>query len=57
MLRLLCQGASNREIADALSISENTAANHVRSILTKTGSANRTQAAMLAVSRGWVPPA
>ena len=57
VLRLLCQGASNREIAQQLSISENTAANHVRSILTKTSSANRTQAAMLAVSRGWVPPA
>jgi DNA-binding CsgD family transcriptional regulator len=57
VLGLLCQGASNREIAQQLSISENTAANHVRSILTKTGSANRTQAAMLAVSRGWVPPA
>jgi DNA-binding CsgD family transcriptional regulator len=56
VLRLLCQGASNREIAQRLSISENTAANHVRSILTKTNSANRTQAAMLAVSRGWVPP-
>lgn len=57
VLRLLCQGASNREIAERLSISENTAANHVRSILTKTNSANRTQAAMLAVSRGWAPPA
>ncbi len=57
VLRLLCQGASNREIARRLFISENTAANHVRSILMKTSSANRTQAAMLAVSRGWVPPA
>jgi DNA-binding CsgD family transcriptional regulator len=57
VLRLLCQGASNREISQQLTISENTAANHVRSILTKTSSANRTQAAMLAVSRGWVPPA
>jgi DNA-binding CsgD family transcriptional regulator len=55
VLRLVCQGATNREIAQRLVISENTAANHVRSILTKTGSANRTRAAMLAVSRGWVP--
>jgi DNA-binding CsgD family transcriptional regulator/tetratricopeptide (TPR) repeat protein len=57
VLRVLCAGASNREIAQQLSISENTAANHVRSILIKTGSANRTQAAMLAVSRGWIPSA
>ena len=57
VLRLLCQGASNREIAQQLFISQNTAANHVRSILTKTSSANRTQAALLAVSRGWVSPA
>ena len=55
VLRLVCEGATNREIAERLVISENTAANHVRSILTKTGSPNRTRAAMLAVSRGWVP--
>jgi DNA-binding CsgD family transcriptional regulator len=55
VLRLVCEGATNREIAQRLVISENTAANHVRSILTKTGSANRTRAAMLAVARGWVP--
>ncbi len=55
VLRLVCEGATNREIASRLVISENTAANHVRSILIKTGSANRTRAAMLAVSRGWVP--
>ena len=55
VLRLVCEGATNREIAQRLVISENTAANHVRSILIKTGSQNRTRAAMLAVSRGWVP--
>jgi DNA-binding CsgD family transcriptional regulator len=55
VLRLVCEGATNREISQRLVISENTAANHVRSILIKTGSANRTRAAMLAVSRGWVP--
>lgn len=58
MLRLLAEGSSNREIAARLRITENTAANHVRSILTKTGAANRTQVAMMAVSRGWLatPP-
>lgn len=54
VLRLLAAGSSNREIATRLKISENTAANHVRSILLKTGAANRTQVATLAVSRGWV---
>jgi DNA-binding CsgD family transcriptional regulator len=48
VLRLLAAGLLNREIAERLTISENTAANHVRSILAKTGSGNRTQAAMFA---------
>ncbi|CAN5762686.1 hypothetical protein BH20ACT6_BH20ACT6_08790 [soil metagenome] len=52
VLRLLGDGLINREIAERLVISENTAANHVRSILTKTGCANRTQAAMYAVTNG-----
>ncbi|HEY1704652.1 MAG TPA: AAA family ATPase [Trebonia sp.] len=54
VVRLLAEGSSNREIAARLTITENTAANHVRSILVKTGTANRTQAAMMAVSRGWL---
>jgi DNA-binding CsgD family transcriptional regulator/tetratricopeptide (TPR) repeat protein len=54
VLRLLVRGRSNRDIAAELSITENTAANHVRSILIKTGAANRTQVAMMAVSRRWV---
>jgi DNA-binding CsgD family transcriptional regulator len=54
VLQLLTRGTSNRDIARKLKISENTAANHVRSILSKTGAANRTQVAMLAVSEQWV---
>ncbi len=46
VVRLLGEGRTNREIAARLRISENTAANHVRSILAKTGSGNRTQAAI-----------
>jgi DNA-binding CsgD family transcriptional regulator len=48
VLRLIALGQSNREIGNSLYISQNTAANHVRSILMKTGSANRTEAAAFA---------
>ena len=49
MLRLVAAGRGNREIAEALFVSHNTVANHVRSILTKTNTANRTEAAAFAV--------
>jgi DNA-binding CsgD family transcriptional regulator/tetratricopeptide (TPR) repeat protein len=55
VLLLVCVGMSNRAIARELVISENTAANHVRSILAKTGCENRTQAAHYAASRGLLP--
>jgi ATP/maltotriose-dependent transcriptional regulator MalT len=44
VLRLIARGKSNREIADELFISTNTAANHVKNILSKTGAANRAEA-------------
>ena len=50
VLRLLAAGLSNQEIGARLHISANTAANHVRSILMKTGAANRTQAATMSHS-------
>ena len=52
VLALLAEGLPNREIAARLVISESTAANHVRSILAKTGCGNRTQAAMYAAAQG-----
>jgi DNA-binding CsgD family transcriptional regulator len=52
VLRLLAAGRSNRDIADALYISLNTVATHVRNILTKTGTANRTEAAAYALRHG-----
>ena len=52
VLRLLCVGSSNREIAEQLYVSPNTVANHVRSILTKTNTANRTEAATYAARHG-----
>jgi DNA-binding NarL/FixJ family response regulator len=54
VLRLLVDGLSNREIGARLNISQHTAANHVRSILLKTGCANRTEAASWALRRGLV---
>ncbi len=52
VLRLIGRGQSNREIATDLFISEHTAANHVRNILMKTQSANRTAAARYAMRHG-----
>jgi DNA-binding CsgD family transcriptional regulator len=45
ILRLVAAGKSNREIGEELYISGHTVANHVRSILRKTETANRTEAA------------
>jgi class 3 adenylate cyclase/DNA-binding CsgD family transcriptional regulator len=56
VLRLVAAGRSNREIGDVLFISGHTAANHVRSILQKTGSANRAEAATYAARRGLLGP-
>jgi DNA-binding CsgD family transcriptional regulator/tetratricopeptide (TPR) repeat protein len=44
VLRLVAAGLSNRGIGEELSISGHTVANHIRSILRKTGAANRTEA-------------
>jgi DNA-binding NarL/FixJ family response regulator len=52
VIQLLAEGLSNREIGARLHISGNTAANHIRSILMKTGAANRTQAARYATEHG-----
>jgi DNA-binding CsgD family transcriptional regulator len=54
ILALVARGLSNREIGGELSISQHTAANHIRSILRKTGCANRTEAAAYAHRRGLV---
>lgn len=54
VLRLLAQGASNRDIAERLVLAEGTVKNHVSSILMKLHAANRTQAANLARERGLI---
>jgi DNA-binding NarL/FixJ family response regulator len=52
VLQLIAMGRNNREIAQVLGISPNTVANHVRSILEKTYTANRTEAAAFANREG-----
>lgn len=54
VLRLVAQGASNAQIADALVISINTVKVHLRNILDKLRLDNRTQAAAYAVRCGLV---
>jgi DNA-binding NarL/FixJ family response regulator len=54
VLALLAQGRPNKEIAQALTISERTVKFHVSSILGKLGAANRTEAVTLAAQRGLV---
>jgi DNA-binding NarL/FixJ family response regulator len=48
VLRLIAAGATNREIATRLAVSEGTVKNHVSSILARLGLRDRTQAAIYA---------
>lgn len=54
ILQYITRGASNKEIAHALGISRQTVKNHMSSILRKLAVNDRTQAAVLALRRGWV---
>lgn len=54
VLELTTKGASNKEIAGMLVISRQTVKNHMSSVLRKLGVEDRTQAAILALRRGWV---
>ena len=54
MLVQVARGRSNREIADALVISERTARTHVSHVLRKLQLTSRTQAALVAVREGLV---
>lgn len=56
VLLLICAGKTDREIGEELFISVNTVGNHVRSILSKTGAANRAEAANYANQHGLVAP-
>jgi DNA-binding NarL/FixJ family response regulator len=54
VLALVATGNSNREIAQELSISEETVKGHVKTILGKLGAADRTHAVLLAITRGFL---
>ncbi len=54
VLRLIARGASNKEIASALSVAEGTVKNHVTSVLAKLKVTDRTQAALRARDLGIV---
>ena len=53
VLTLACQGLSNKEIGQRLFLSVRTIENHLASIYSKLGVRSRTEAAVLAVQRGW----
>lgn len=54
VLRMIVGGMSNKEIAFALDISENTVKSHVQNIFAKIGVSDRTSAATTAIRRGLV---
>jgi DNA-binding NarL/FixJ family response regulator len=58
VLKLVTEGKSNKEIAAALTIAENTVKNHLKNILEKLHLENRVQAATFALREGLVekPP-
>jgi DNA-binding NarL/FixJ family response regulator len=54
VLRLVARGATNREIASRLFLSEGTVKNHLSRVLTRLGLRDRTQAAIYAHDHGLV---
>jgi DNA-binding NarL/FixJ family response regulator len=52
ILRLVAEGLSNKAVAQALAVSENTVKYHMKNILQKLGVQNRTEAATCAIRAG-----
>jgi DNA-binding NarL/FixJ family response regulator len=57
VLELVATGQTNKEIAQALDISNQTVKNHISSILRKLAVNDRMQAVFYALSRGWIKEA
>jgi DNA-binding NarL/FixJ family response regulator len=51
----VARGRTNRQIGEALGISEKTVRNHLRTIAHKLSSSDRTHAVVLAIGNGWIP--
>ncbi len=54
ILEAIAQGLTNRDVAEALSIGEQTVKNHVTSILRKLAVNGRTQAVLYALRKSWI---
>ena len=54
ILRNVARGRTNREIGEALGISERTVRNHMRAILKRLSSSDRTHAVVVAIGNGWI---
>ena len=52
VLTLIARGASNRQVAQALGITANTAGTHIERIYTKTGASTRSTATLFAMQHG-----
>jgi DNA-binding NarL/FixJ family response regulator len=55
VLGCLAQGLSDKQVARALAISDQTARTHRRNMLSKTASANVCALLYLAFTQGWLP--
>lgn len=56
ILRLICQGLSNQEIADSLGLSYHTVDAHRRSVIHKTGARNTAEMIMVSFKEGLIDP-
>ena len=50
----VARGRTNKQIGEVLGLSERTVRNHMRVILHKLESADRTRAVVVAIERGWI---
>jgi DNA-binding NarL/FixJ family response regulator len=56
VLQLIAAGRANKQIAEQLSITEDTVKGRVKNILSKLGANDRTHAAMIGIKRGIIQP-
>jgi DNA-binding NarL/FixJ family response regulator len=54
VLDCVAQGLCNKEIADALFVTEQTVKNHMTAVLKKLGVEDRVQALLFGVKNGWI---